>query len=43
MFHMVGKSEGEAVPVLNLAPRYEDVGGRGGTSPRSLHLGTKWL
>jgi hypothetical protein len=30
-------------PVLNYAPRHENVLGRGGITPRILNLGTRWV
>jgi hypothetical protein len=38
-------SEGKCkvVPVLNQAPRHEDVLGSGGTAPRILNLGSRWM
>jgi hypothetical protein len=36
------KSKGKVVPVLNQAPRHEDVLGSGGIAPRVLDLGTRW-
>jgi hypothetical protein len=37
-----GKGKGKDVPVLNLAPRHEDVLGSGDIAPRILDLGTRW-
>jgi hypothetical protein len=36
------KVKGEVVPVLNQAPRHEDVLGSEGIDPHILELGTKW-
>jgi hypothetical protein len=36
------KGKRKVVPVLNEAPRHEDVLGSEGTAPRILDLGTRW-
>jgi hypothetical protein len=36
------KVKGKFVPVLNQAPRHEDVWGSGGIAPCILNLGTRW-
>jgi hypothetical protein len=37
-----GKGKGKVVPVLNKAPRHEDVLGNGGIALRILDIGTRW-
>jgi hypothetical protein len=34
-------TQGKVVPVLNWAPRHEDVWGTGGTVPRIINLDTR--
>jgi hypothetical protein len=36
------KGKGKVVPVLNLAPRHEEVLGSGGIAPCILDLGIRW-
>jgi hypothetical protein len=36
------KGKGKVVPVLNYAPRHEDVLESGGIAPRILYLATRW-
>jgi hypothetical protein len=36
------EGEGEVVPVLNEAPRYEVIWGSGGIAPNIFNLGTGW-
>jgi hypothetical protein len=41
-YNIVRRVKGKVAPVLNKAPRHDDVWDGGGIPPRILNLGTRW-